>query len=267
MGVAEHLNIEVAEYDARIRTFIPDYDELIGAAADALCVLETSTPEIVDLGIGTGALAARCLEVHEAAHLIGIDADPAMIEIAAARLAADSRVGFVQANFLDFTLPPCDAIVASLALHHVPTAETKQAFYASCREALQPGGVLVSADCFPARDPRFAASQRDAWLSHLRQTYPLEECESYLATWAGEDVYFALQDELEWLVGAGLMPEVIWRKGSSAVVAAVRAERGSGWGVSRRVVSARRRVHARERVRSGARRKDPSSARAGGRLR
>lgn len=225
MSVAEHLKIDVAEYDTRIRTFIPDYDELIGTAANALDVLGTPAPEIVDLGIGTGALAAKCLESHEAARLVGIDSDPAMIEMAVARLAGHSRVGFLQANFLEATVPPCDAIVTSLALHHIPTAATKQAFYASCREALRPGGVLVSADCFTAREPRLAASQRDAWLSHLRQTYSLDESERYLATWAGEDVYFALQDELEWLRGAGLMPEVVWRKGRFAVVAAVRAER------------------------------------------
>ncbi|MGH7577391.1 MAG: methyltransferase domain-containing protein [Longimicrobiales bacterium] len=225
MSVAEHLNIDVAEYDARIRTFIPDYDELIATAAAALCLLETSAPEIVDLGTGTGALAAKCLEAHEAACLIGIDSDATMIEMAAARLAAHSRVGFVRANFLETALAPCDAIVTSLALHHIPTAEAKRAFYAACREALRPGGVLVSADCFTTREPRLAASQHDAWLSHLRQTYPLEESERFLATWAGKDVYSALQDELEWLRGAGLMPEVVWRKGRFAVVAAVRAER------------------------------------------
>lgn len=222
MSVAEHLKIDITEYDDRIRTFIPDYAELIATAANALCVLETPAPEIVDLGIGTGALAARCLEAYGAARVVGIDTDPAMIEIARARLAGHSHVGFVHADFLAITLPKCDAIVASFALHHVRTAEEKQEFYASCREALRPGGVLVSADCFPARQPRLAARQRAAWIGHLRQTYSLEEGESYLATWADEDVYFALQDELEWLAGAGLSPEVVWRKDSCAVVAAVR---------------------------------------------
>jgi SAM-dependent methyltransferase len=225
MSVAEHLKIEVAEYDARIRTFIPDYDELISTTADALWLLAASAPTIVDLGIGTGALAARCLQVHEAAYLVGIDADSAMLAAARARLPEHSKVGLIRADVLDITLPPCDALVASLALHHVPTAEAKRAFYASFRSVLRPGGMLVSGDCFPARDPRVAAVQRKAWLTHLRQTYPLAECESYFAAWAGEDVYFALEDELEWLRGADLMPEVLWRKGSFAVIAALRPER------------------------------------------
>lgn len=220
MGVARHLKIEVEEYDAGIRSFIPRYEEMIAAAAEVLRLLETPAPTIVDLGIGTGALALRCLEVREAARLVGIDDDEAMLGIARARLAGRPRVELVRADFLAADPPPCDALVASLALHHVPTAEQKRAFYAACRRALRPRGVLVSADRFPAREPRLAADQRDAWLAHLRRTYPTAEAEGYLRAWADEDVYFALDDELAWLHAAGLAPEVVWRSGGFAVVAA-----------------------------------------------
>ena len=33
MGVASHLGIQLTEYDRRIRTFIPDYEEMLDAAA------------------------------------------------------------------------------------------------------------------------------------------------------------------------------------------------------------------------------------------
>ncbi len=222
MGVAEHLKIDVEEYDARIRTFIPDYEELIRTTANVLRLVQAPELTIVDVGIGTGALAAECLGVRQGAELIGIDADRAMLDVARARLAGHAGVRFVEADFLETPLPACDAVVASLALHHVPTPAAKQAFYASCRDALRPGGLLLSADCFLAGDPRVAASQRDAWLAHLMQTYSLEESEGYFAAWASEDVYFTLEEELEWLRGVGLLPEVVWRKGTLAVVAALR---------------------------------------------
>ncbi|MGH7483495.1 MAG: class I SAM-dependent methyltransferase [Longimicrobiales bacterium] len=222
MGAAEHLQIDVAEFDARIRTFIPSYDELIRTAADAVRLIETPSPTIVDLGVGTGALAARCLELHAAARLIGIDSDTDMLEAARVRLAGHPRVELVRGSFLEVALPACDAVVASLALHHVPTAEAKRAFYASCRAALRPGGVLVSADCFPAREPRLATRQRAAWMAHLLRTYTPAQAEGYFAAWAGEDVYVALEVELQWLRDAGLLPEVVWRKGSFAVIAAFR---------------------------------------------
>jgi hypothetical protein len=59
-GVAAHLGIRLREYDARIRTFIPRYEDMLDAAAAALRALRRTDPLIVDLGTGSGALAARC---------------------------------------------------------------------------------------------------------------------------------------------------------------------------------------------------------------
>lgn len=221
MSVAGHLAIALDEYDDRIRTFVPGYDAMIAVAAGALRWLAAPSPRVVDCGIGTGALAARCVEIRPDARLCGIDQDPEILEAARRRLAATGAdVELVAGSFLDVALAPCDAIVASLAFHHVPTEAAKRRFYAACREALRPGGLLISADCFPAVDPAVAASQRDFWLAHLEASYPRDEGELYLTTWAGEDVYFPLADELAWLAAAGLVPEVLWRAGCFAVVAA-----------------------------------------------
>ena len=72
MSVASHLGITVREYDRRIRTFIPNYAEMLDEVAT---VLDPATKTIVDLGVGTGALSARCLARAPAARVIGIDAD------------------------------------------------------------------------------------------------------------------------------------------------------------------------------------------------
>src|SRR5215217_7477628 len=55
-GAAAHLGIDLAEYDARIRTFIPDYETMIEIAASTLrAMVRRENPLVVDLGIGTGA--------------------------------------------------------------------------------------------------------------------------------------------------------------------------------------------------------------------
>ena len=54
MGVASHLGIKIAEYDMRIRTFIPDYEEMLNVVADAV---PPRARTMVDIGTGTGALA------------------------------------------------------------------------------------------------------------------------------------------------------------------------------------------------------------------
>src|SRR5690348_9986286 len=111
MGVAAHLGIDLAEYDARIRTFIPHYEEMLDAAASAL---DPKARIIVDLGIGTGALSARCRERAPKAKSIGIDSDPEMLKASAKRI---SGAQLICGSFLSAEIPLCDAVVASFALH------------------------------------------------------------------------------------------------------------------------------------------------------
>ncbi|HKK09068.1 MAG TPA: class I SAM-dependent methyltransferase, partial [Gemmatimonadota bacterium] len=220
MGVASHLGIRIDEYDVRIRTFIPAYDAMLDAAAGTIRRLAAPTPVVVDLGVGSGALAAACREALPDARLIGIDADAAMLELAAARLGSATGVELLLADFLQVELPRADAFVASLALHHVRDEAAKRAFYARCHGALRPGGLLVSADRFPALDAGARAGEREAWLGHLERSYGRPEAEGLLAAWAEEDVYVPLQEELTWLGDAGFAPTVAWRRDGFAVVAA-----------------------------------------------
>ena len=82
MGAASHLGIDLREYDTRIRTFIPGYEPMLDAAAGALATsIRRRRPVVVDLGIGTGALAASCLAVKPQARVIGIDEDQAMLAV------------------------------------------------------------------------------------------------------------------------------------------------------------------------------------------
>lgn len=222
MGVADHMHIKVEEYETRIRTFVPNYEEMISVAAQALGLLKLSTLTIVDLGTGTGELAARCLSVCPDSRLVGIDADPEMLAIARARLTGRTDIDLRQGDFLNVPLPRCDAIVASIALHHVKNSGKKMSLYERIHGALHSPGLLVSADCFPARDTIIAEVQREAWLTHLQRAYSRSEAEEHLASWSNEDTYFPLEDEMNWMREAGLVPEVLWRINGFAVVAARR---------------------------------------------
>jgi tRNA (cmo5U34)-methyltransferase len=221
MGVAEHLHIQLEQYDARIRTFVPHYEHMLATIAAAVAHLPLA-PVLVDLGVGTGALADHCLTRRPDARLVAVDNDPAMLEAARGRLARHGAVKWVQGNFLDVQLEPCDAIVACISLHHVPSPTEKQALFHRCHAALRPGGTLVSGDCYPARNARLARDQREAWLRHLEISYSRGEADGYLEAWAAEDVYFPLADELTWLADAGFQPEVLWRADGFAVIAGER---------------------------------------------
>ena len=213
MGVATHLGIAIREYDKRIRTFIPDYEEMLAVAAASV---PARAQTIVDLGTGTGALAARCLAHAPRSRVVGIDADEEILKVARRRLGA--RASFVCSSFLRAELPRCDAFVASFALHHVRTRTAKTALYGRMRKALRPGGVFVAVDCHPAADPVVALQQRDAWSRHLRHAYTATRAAALLAAWGKEDVYVPLDAEVDLMNRSGFRVDVIWRKGSFAVL-------------------------------------------------
>ena len=217
MGAAGHLGIDLAEYDTRIRTFIPDYAEMLDAAA---ALVLPSARHIVDLGTGTGALAARCLAQAPRASLIGIDADAEMTQVAARRLGP--RASFRIGDFTRVAVPRCDTIVTSLALHHIRKRRAKLHLYSRLRRALNPGGQLIVVDCQPASNSRVADAQRAAWRRHLQRTYTRAKGDSFLRAWAKEDAYVPLAAELELMERAGLKPDVIWRRGAFAVIRATR---------------------------------------------
>lgn len=217
MSVAAHLGIRLADYDKRIRTFIPDYETMLDVAAS---LVPRHARMIVDLGIGTGALSARCLRAAPRARVVGIDVDAEIVALASRRLR--DRLTIVSGSFLKAPLPACDAAVASFALHHVRTRAAKASFYRRVRRALRPRGRLIIVDCQPALDRSLRDAQRDAWLAHLRASYSPARARGLLAAWSHEDVYVPLETEQVMLTASGLQPEVVWRRGAFAVINAVR---------------------------------------------
>ena len=216
--VSAHLRIPVKEYDARIRTFVPDYEEMLDEAERAVDAVASDGPVVLDLGIGTGALAERCVRARPGATVIGLDSDPAMLEMARARLAGRAPAELRTGSFLEAGLPPCDLLVASLSFHHVADPGEKRRLYAACREAVRAGGAMVLADCYAPSRPELLERGLAAWRRHLERSYTPEEARGHLEAWAGEDTYFPLADELAWLREAGFRPDVLWRRGLNAVV-------------------------------------------------
>jgi SAM-dependent methyltransferase len=220
MGAASHLGIRLRDYDARIRTFIPRYEEMLDAAASALAAVAGRRPLILDLGTGSGALAGRCLARLPGARVIGVDSDDGMLGLASRRIG--DRLTPIHGDFQSTPLPRCDAITASFALHHIRTRRRKAGLYARAFAALRRGGALVNADCCLASDAGMQKGGRAAWRTHLERRYGRSQAEAFLRAWAKEDVYFTLRDELQLLGEAGFRVDVPWRRDSFAVIIGVK---------------------------------------------
>jgi len=220
-SVRRHLRVAIEEYDASIRRFIPGYEDMIAAAAAAVAAVRPAL--VLDLGAGTGALSEALLSRAEVGSVELVDVDEEMLSRARSRLAPfGAQARFTKRSFFD-PLPSCDAVAASLALHHVPSVEWKAALYHQVFEALRPEGVFVNADVtVPEAEPARAEAYR-GWAGHLVASGIAEpRAWEHFAEWAEEDTYFSLETELAALEGAGFRVRCAWREGVSTVMVGTR---------------------------------------------
>lgn len=198
---------------------------MLVTGVELLAALAPPAARVLDLGGGTGALSATVLGGLPKARVTVLDVDTAMLAEARRRLAPyEGRVEFREGSFLD-PLPAADAVVASLALHHVHDFDAKIDLYRSIHDALVPGGVLVNLDAAVTEDNRLRALTFDRWAALMgEQGIPDGEARGHFAAWADEDRYFALDEELAALRRAGFAEvECFWRRGSQAICCGLRA--------------------------------------------
>ena len=106
---------------------------------------------VVDLGCGTGTLAIMVAQAHPAAHVIGVDVDAKILDIARAKVATagvgvELRHGPVQE--VGLAAESVDRVLTSLVLHHL-TTDDKRSALRTLHVALKPGGELHVLDFGP----------------------------------------------------------------------------------------------------------------------
>jgi tRNA (cmo5U34)-methyltransferase len=172
---------------------------------------------VLDLGAGTGMLAARVAAAHPDARLVLVDGAPAMLDQARERLG--DRATFHVADLRD-PLPEGDycAVVSALAIHHLDDA-AKRDLFARVHDALRPGGLFVNAEQILGPGPFFDAAFR-AWHEEAARALGATDAE-----WAASlermdaDRCATTEDQLAWMREAGLDSACLFADHRFAVLA------------------------------------------------
>ena len=204
MDVKQTFDGVAASYDAHRRQLIPCFDGFYDAAVELAATAPGPAPRILDLGSGTGLLAALILRRLPDARFTLLDISEAMLAQARTRFAGspahvEIRVGDHATADLG---GPWDAIVSALSIHHLTDAD-KRRLYARAFAALAPGGIFVNADNVTAEDPAVQARARAAWVAGIRAS-GLGEAELAAAMQRTHvDILAPLAPQLAWLREAG----------------------------------------------------------------
>lgn len=153
---------------------------------------------VLDVGAGTGALLSALAEREPAASLSGVDASPAMLARARAKLGARANLFEAQAENLPFEAGSFDLLVSTSVFHHLrrPREALRE-----WRRVLRPGGRIALTDWC---DDFLACRVCDRVLrlvsaSHFR-TYGLDDLGRMLAE-AGFEELALERYRISWLWG------------------------------------------------------------------
>ncbi|WP_029109580.1 class I SAM-dependent methyltransferase [Mycobacterium sp. URHD0025] len=168
----------LAAWDEQQAAYIADREGRFRIMVELLELACGEAPLVVDLACGPGSLTARVLQAIPRAHVVAVDHDPLLLDLAAralgpaygdrltvldADLDADHWTALLE-NVLDGRRP--DAFVSTTALHWL-APDALLGVYAGAAALLGTGGVLLNGDHFrfDGRSPalrRFAAAHDES---------------------------------------------------------------------------------------------------------
>ena len=177
-----------------MRKHIPLYDRVQEEVV--LASIDLHVSHLLDLGVGTGETARRCLEAHPKATAVCLDSNPEMLEAAASVLGerAELRLGRLEDPLPEGSF---ELVVSAFAVHHLDGVG-KASLFRRIADQLSMRGRFVMADVVTPDRP-------------IQEPTPLSP---------DEDFPDRTDDLVEWMRQAGLEPEVRWASGDLAVIAA-----------------------------------------------
>ena len=230
-------------YDTEAPRGVPCYRHLHAQVVRHLPFAPDTPIRVVDLGAGGGRLLDGILKRYPAARAMWVDSSPVMRRVAARRLLRhNGRVAYVEAamegsaweNALE---NGCDAVVSSIAIHHLTDAQ-KQWLFRRIHRVLRPGGVVAIADEVLGGDWAAQKGHLLAWDRHTRaQQEAGRVSPGWMALWRmftdrvlpdpernPTERWVLASRQVEWLREAGFADaQVWWEHGMWAVFGARKA--------------------------------------------
>ena len=224
-GIKAHFDEEAEQYDGIIRNVIPYYSQIVEAIVNSIPFKRDDEIEVIDLGCGTGTISRAILDLYPNARFTCVDMAPNMLKMAERKLVDAKEVRFINCDFYKFEFDKkYDAVVSSLALHHLITDDDKLGFYRKISDSIKPGGIFVNGDVVQASHQWLYDMYMEKLKEYMAKSIPLDEIEK---TWVPlhyrEDNPMAMMKHIELLKEAGFNTmDIVWKYYNFAVYIAMK---------------------------------------------
>jgi tRNA (cmo5U34)-methyltransferase len=192
------------DYDRMRRKLVPGFDDFYRAAIDLIPFPREQEIEVLDLGAGTGLLAAFTAYSFPRARITMVDISNEMLERARERFVmGGDRFRF---EVSDYGAEPIqekyDAVVSGLSIHHL-SDEQKRSLFQRIHTALKDGGVFVNAEQIRGATPEIEQAHQERWLTRVRELGVDERDLAASQERMKFDRSATLEEQLEWLKQSG----------------------------------------------------------------
>ncbi len=222
--IKNHFEKEAEMYDGIIKNLIPYYHLMVEALVNALPFDSSEKIEVIDLGCGTGTISRAVKDTYPEAEITCVDISQNMLQIAAERLRDTKNASFINSSFYDFSFDKkYDAVVSSLALHHLVTKEDKYDFYKKIYSSINSGGIFINADVVLASTDVLQKRYMEQWKSFMLQNVQRDEAENkWIPKYYEEDRPISMIEHIDMLRDAGFkIVDVVWKYYNYAVYMAI----------------------------------------------
>jgi len=215
----KHFNKEAEAFDKQVQKNIPCYNEMLTALINAIPNNKDS-PKILDLGCGTGNITQKALNRFPEAEVTCLDLSENMIEIAKDKLSSYENIEYIVGDFTQMELnTKYDVVLSSLALHHIPNDEEKEAMYKNIYETLEKDGVFYNADVIKANSNYNEELNNKIAIQEMKENGVTdEEIAEHKGKRDANDIPTTLIKHIKMLENVGFKEiDVIWKHYSNAV--------------------------------------------------
>ena len=205
MTVKALFDAGASKYDGNRRKIIYCFEDFYGTLLDLIPFSGADRFSFLDLGAGTGLVAALVRERFPGAEAHLLDVSEKMLAKARERFATQGNVFFYVRDYARETLPDrFPLVVSAMSIHHL-SHKDKQRLMQKIFAALTPGGCFIHAELAQGTTPSTDAFYQSVWRRHMESTDIEKEELNAIHERMACDRPATLDDQLAWLRLAGFV--------------------------------------------------------------